>query len=59
MEACVVPSFLAAATCEKLKVSIRLRATRERNAGRIERTTTSHGGRNGVHNFITALLLIN
>ena len=55
MEACVVPSFLAAATWEKLKFSIRLLATKERKAGRTDRTTTSHGGRNCNHRSITAL----
>ena len=55
MEACVVPNFLAAATWEKLKFSIRLLATKERKAGRTDRTTTSHGGRNCNHRSITAL----
>ena len=59
MEAWVVPSFFAAATWEKLKFSISRLATIDRNAGRTDLTTTSHGGRNFVHRIITALLLIN
>ena len=54
-----MPSFFAAATCEKLKSSIRLLATRERKAGRTDLTTTSQGGRNCNHRVITPLLLIN
>jgi hypothetical protein len=58
MDACVVPSFFAAATCEKLNFSIKLLATKERKAGSTERTTTSQGGRKGIHKTITALLFI-